>query len=197
MGCCLGKKDNHFDVELSTTTNDAVTCKCGLTGSGVKVVHDGQNNRFNINGSGTVISSCPLDCDTGRWEVVIGKGAANIQVGIKRFDKKHPTDLNGTLKDTESDAKSPSWYMKGVDLKEGDVVGVYWDQTDLPMLSFTVNGKAVSSADINRVRPSSDAFAAISIKGEGSCSFVFDEAQFKYPSKSGKFKMIICSTSII
>jgi hypothetical protein len=186
---------------MSTTTNSAVTCKAGPRGDQVSLSFDTEKNQYDLAGTGSVLGSCPLDCDTARWEVVIGPAAnkevaSSIQVGVKRYNKKHPSNLNGSLETTSADAESPSWLLTGAVLKEGDVVGVYWDQTDLPMLSFTLNGKSLPAASVNRIRPSGEIYPAVSLSS-GTCSMVFDDDHFRHPSIASKFKMIICSTSLI
>ena len=82
-------------------------------------------------------------------------------------------------------------------LKSGDVVGFYWDQTALPMLSFTVNGEDMPSLSINRVRPAVDVYPAASVKGNGSMTFCFSGDSFKYPPKNSKFSMIVCASQLI
>ena len=82
-------------------------------------------------------------------------------------------------------------------LKQGDVVGLYWDQTALPMLSFTVNGEEIPSLSINRVRPAVDVYPAASVKGNGSMTFCFSGDSFKYPPKNSKFSMIVCASQLI
>lgn len=198
MGCCFRKPSNFDDIEFSNTVNSAVTSKCGLTGSNLQVSFDDSTNTYRIkgNGVGTVIGSCPLDCDTARWEILVVK-AKGVQIGVKRYIKKQSNDLNKNLSSTKNDSDCPSWLLENTELKDGDVVGIYWDQTDLPMLSFTVNGNEIFNASINRIRPSTDIFPAVSLENNSECTLIFDETQFKYPSKSSKFKMIICSTSII
>ncbi len=152
MGCCFSRgksaADEDNDVELSNTTNVAVTCKCGQFGSGVKSTVDPSNNYLKVEGNGTLIGSCPLDCDTAYWEVKVGDNPPGLRVGVRRFNKKKPSDLNGSLSE-QADAVAPDcWLFKGAsELKTGDVVGLYWDQTDLPMLSFAVNGVPVPSSD--------------------------------------------------
>ncbi|RYY83339.1 hypothetical protein EON63_11445 [archaeon] len=55
----------------------------------------------------------------------------------------------------------------------------------------------IHSQSVNRIRPSNDLFASVSV-GEGSeAVVVFDEGAFKFPPIASKFKMIICSTSLI
>jgi hypothetical protein len=91
----------------------------------------------------------------------------------------------------------PSWVLDSSLLAEGDVIGVRWDQTDLPMLSFLKNGKVVDSASVNRVRPAIDIFPAISLEEGSSCQIIFDGKSFKYPPVGTKFKMIVCATNLI
>lgn len=82
-------------------------------------------------------------------------------------------------------------------LKPGDIVGFYWDQTALPMLSFTVNGEDIPSLSINRVRPAVDVFPAVSVKGKSTVTFCFDGDSFRYPPKNRKFAMIVCASQLI
>ena len=142
-----------------------------------------------------------MDCDTAYWEVVIGKGGGDVKIGIKKFSRKSKEEnvtalLGGDLEEDTSD-DYPAWVLKGVSYKENDVIGVYWDQTDQPMLSFALNGVMCSSnTSINRVRPAHDIFPAVSVKNGGTCSIVFDGNHFSHAPAS-KFRMIICATSII
>eukprot|EP01038_Epipyxis_sp_PR26KG_P004749 gene4749-6661_t len=198
MGCCFGRRSSDGDVELSSTMNDAVTCKCGLIGEKINMNDTPQG--YAIKGSGTAIGSCSLECDTAMWEVKLLKNVENIRVGVKRCNKKVSSkSLNGGLDDElKDDDSSPSWFFKEFSqAKVGDVVGVYWDQTDLPMLSFSLNGKMMDDSSVTRIRPSSDMYPAVSVKGDGECLLIFDGTNFSYPPISNKFKMIVCATSLI
>lgn len=136
-----------------------------------------------------------MDCDVAYFEVKIGRNNPHCtKVGVKKGNKKN-MDLSGFLEQVEG-SESPSWVFDYPDLKEGDVVGVHWDQTDLPMLSFTLNGIEFTQAAITRVRPAQDIFPAVSMKA-GSCELIFDEDGFLHKPKSSKFKMIVCATSLI
>eukprot|EP01033_Poteriospumella_lacustris_P005141 gene5141-3665_t len=114
-----------------------------------------------------------------------------------RYSAKKNVNLSKSLEDYGDNAESPSWWLKGVSLKEGDVIGVYWDQTDLPMLSFTRNGQLLGQSCINRIRPSSEIFPAVSLAGASSVTVIFDDDGFRFPPLASKFKMILCSSSII
>ena len=167
-------------------------CKCGLAGEKVRIVPREETSVFSVTGSGTVIGSCGLDCDTGYWECVVGKNPAQVQIGVKRYSKE--TSLESLLS-----SKGGDWCMEADDLafKEGDVVGIYWDQTDLPMLSFTLNGVLMTKCSITRVRPAQDIYPAVSITDGATCDIVFDAAYFKHPPASKKFTMIVCATQLI
>lgn len=191
-------------MELSDNVvlNDALTCKLGARAERLKV--SAGENGFNVVGPGIVLGSCPLDCDTARWEVIIQhldpncEGEAHAtQIGVMRFNAKKNVDLCKSLEDYGENSDTPSWWLKGINVKEGDVIGVYWDQTDLPMLSFTRNGQLLGQSCINRIRPSSEIFPAVSLSGSSSVTIVFDDDGFRFPPLASKFKMILCSASII
>jgi hypothetical protein len=101
---------------------------------------DPVSDRYIIEGSGLAIGSCALDCDTAMWEVKVGKSPEGVRIGVKRYNKKKSPDFSLALGDGEEEkdsSETASSYLKNAELKEGDVIGVYWDQTDLPMLSFS------------------------------------------------------------
>jgi hypothetical protein len=203
MGCLFSifrrkREEDDVTIELGSATNAAVTCKCGVYGPQIKTVVDPVTHITRVEGSGTALGSCALDCDTGYWEVKLGANPAGVTIGVKRYNAKKASPLTGSLKDGGDDNfifVPPSSTV----LKAGDVVGVYWDQTDLPMLNFTVNGIEIPSASIMRIRPAQDILPAISLDAgtNSSVEFIFDGNHFCYPPKSGKFKMIVCATSLI
>ena len=112
-----------------------------------------------------------LDCDIGYWEVEVGDNPKGCRVGIKRFNhKKGPVSLDGGL---EAGEKVPScWILEPRDLdeeiKKGQVIGIHWDQSDFPMVSFTIDGRLHSKASITRVRPNPT--SARSEERAGACS---------------------------
>jgi hypothetical protein len=184
---------------MSTVTNAAVTCRRGLFGKDVKATTDPTTTFCKVEGHGTCIGSCSLDCDTAYWEVRVGDNPEGVCIGVKRFNPKQPSDLCIGLDEKGSDAEtqSESYLFSGQNLKSGDVLGIYWDQTDLPMLSFAINGVEMPSSAILRIRPAIDIYPAVSVKKGSSCEMIFDGNHFLHPPKSSKFKMIVCATSLI
>lgn len=202
MGCCFSKKSATEDDKVALKANEThgnVTSKIGKHGDEIKIEHIQSNNFYSIRGKGTAVGSCFLECDTAYWEVRINDNPSGICIGIKRNDK----NLNGFL-DTDQSGTSPSveesWYFKcnsESELKSGDVIGVHWDQTALPMLSFTLNGNDVSDRSYLRVRPANNILPAVSLKEGSSCDFIFDGNHFLQKPKASRFGAIICATSLI
>jgi hypothetical protein len=157
--CCFkGGSAPEEDVEISVVQNDLVRCRMGACAPTVKVKSvqgvQGAMSAFAIEGSGTALGSCPIDCDTGYFEVKLGGAASsdNIKVGVKRYNAKKNVDLTGQLDSPNESFPGFCFSSHKTVLKAGDVIGVHWDQTDLPMLSFTVNGVEVRS-NILDIRP--------------------------------------------
>jgi len=208
MGCCCGKSNNSdTQIEvISTETNSLVCPKIGKHGHHIKVEYDTNKKYYSLQsqgGPGIALGSCHLDCDTGYWEVKIGENvtssssaAAGILIGVKRLqDKQQATKL---LDNCFSEEATDCWYLKDVTYKKGDVIGIFWDQTALPMLSFSLNGSLLpDDTSILRIRPANDIVPAISLQDSCSCDVIFDANTFQYPPKSSKFGQIICATSII
>jgi hypothetical protein len=154
------------------------------------------NDSFHIRGEGTVVGSCSLDCDTACWEVKLGENPENIRMGIKRMKKNADHRLNGQL-DDKHEGNDDSWALEGYAAKEGDVIGVYWDQTDKPMLFFTCNGKQLDVGSVSRIRPANDVYPAFSVGRGSSCTVVFNENHFAHQPVYRRFGQIICATSLI
>ena len=151
---------------MNKLTDIAVTCKCGLKGDNVIVKQDESTKRYSIQGFGTAVGSCALECDTATWEVKLGTNPSGVKIGVKRLTKRSSNEKSsvaGFLDDPGNlEPEQTTWFLKNnTELKEGDVVGVYWDQTDFPMLNFSLNGKLLSNVAINRIRPSQDIYPAI------------------------------------
>ena len=187
------------DVELSSnSTSTSVMCKCGLYGNDVHISVDHKNNFIAVRGKGIALGSSTLDCDTAYWEVRVGQNPEGVKIGIKRFQIAKPAELSGNLSDPILPGEdSPAWFFQGPAFKTGDVIGVYWDQTDLPMLSFTLNGSIVPEASILRIRPAFDIVPAVSVEDKSTCEMIFDGNHFLNQPKSSKFQMIISAKSLI
>lgn len=201
MGCCFGRGSTEDGESLemldSNVTNEAVLCRIGRKGDGIRVLEE--SKCFEVSGEGIVLGSSMLDCDIGYWEVTLGENPRGCRVGIKRYQKKRPVNLDGSL---EAGEKDPScWVLEPKDLdeelKKGQVIGIHWDQSDLPMVSFTIDGRLHSKASINRIRPTNDLFPAVSLSDGSTARLAFHEEAFQKKPWAPKFRMIVSATSIM
>jgi hypothetical protein len=206
MGCCFGKgSEDDQDaggMEMGEpVTNEAVLCRIGLKGDNIKFKEEPAGKAFNVTGQGTVLGSSSLDCDIGYWEVTLGKKPQGIRVGIKRFNKKRAVPLTDHLEADPKDKTPTCWILDPKDiedeLKEGQVIGVHWDQSDFPMVSFSINGKLHSKASINRIRPANDLYPAVSLEEGSTATLAFNEEAFKSKPWAPKFRMIVSATNIM
>jgi len=189
---CFGGDDEEDEELLS----DSTCCKIGYTSKKISITSN-DNNSHSIKGNGIVLGSCALDCDSAYWEILIKSNASNIQIGLVRYDPKNnkqkggPTELDYKMDLNQKDKK--------VNLNDGDVIGIKWDQTDMPMVVFTINGKTINHASITRVRPSINIYPAVLLEdgGNGACDLIFSRSLFKFKPESPKFDQIICAKSII
>ena len=225
MGCCCSSEESADtaieEVELETR-NVANMPKIGLHSKHMKIARI-DHGLFKIKGKGVALSSCMLEADIAYWEVVIPSsssrtsGKENVMVGVSRFMKNQkgtpildtPVDFTAVNEcgDNNVSVKAlptqqvPFWGMPvSIHNHEKDtVVGVHFDQTDLPMLSFTVNDELQFSKSINRIKPSQNLYVSVSIPDgcENECIVIFDDAHFKGKPSANKFGPLICSSSLI
>lgn len=191
------KKSEQNEIELSSNAvNSMVMCKVGVKGKQSIVNVDSGSNIIQVSGRGTVLGSCALDCDTAFWQVKVGNNPSGIKIGVKRWVAKRPVSCDELLTG-DAGGDEPNWILSNYELKTDDVVGVYWDQTDFPILSFSVNNVDIPEASIHRIRPAIDILPAVSVDKGSTCEIIFDGNSFTHKPKSSKFKMIVCATSLI
>lgn len=202
MGCCPSS-DEEVVVELNDVTNAAVQCNAGMAGKNTLVKRT-EAGDYHISGQGTMVGSCSLDCDIAFWEVKLLREADSVQVGLAKFNPKRPVPLEGELTgDNDGKGAAPQWVLKreflpqGQKLQEGDVVGVHWDQTDFPMVCFTLNGVFLPNASITRIRPAQDIYPAVSVSGKGEAEARFAGGTFEFKPMASKFTPIVCATNLI
>ena len=139
------------------------------------------------------------------WEVKIVKGGAGVNIGLKKYVAKRPIPLDGKLETETNDGKGsePCWILqrdlmgKQTTLNDGDVIGIHWDQTDFPMVSFTLNGVFLPSASITRIRPAQDIFPAVSCADGSVAEVCFDGSNFAFKPIASKYTAIVCASSLI
>jgi len=123
--CCASRYTYDSDEEDGVETTEVVVnvnlCKAGPASDGLSVVEKDEGGVYSASGKGVIIGSCALECDTAYWEVVIGAEPSSVAIGVIRFDPKKEEKPASLSKD--------KWVLETKEpLKQGDVVGVHWDQ---------------------------------------------------------------------
>lgn len=109
-----------------------------------------------VGGSGTVRANSPIDQDRCYWEigVVSSIGGAAFSVGISR--PFSGSEQLRTLGDQLERSGPLSWSLRvndmddalGVIAAEGDVIGIAFDQSDVAILEFFLNGHLIPNASV-------------------------------------------------
>lgn len=102
-----------------------------------------------------------------------------------------PSQVNGTQ------------WMRRIDVENGDVIGVAVQQSDLPMVQFTLNGESLHISAINRFRGM--VYPAIFLPeimteeetSSITATLVVDERDFKHKSPGPRFGPVIVARSIV
>lgn len=187
----LGKIQRERDaVELNQMQNSHPACICDQKQKGTQV----QVSRYCVSGEGTALATVDVEQAAAFWEVeVVAQGKFRVGLAQKARSKEDLKRLDGQIGD-----KVRSWAIgsTSLDLKEKDVIGVYFDQRELPTLKLTLNGEWIDEQRFvkgikGEVRP------AVSVSGGAMLTFKFDAHSFKFPPKEKQFTSIIPSRSII
>jgi len=185
MGCCMviqrGDEGQGPDLEAQTAS-PMVGIPDNMKGPELQV--DGS---LVVRGKGSALASAPIEQDAAYWEVKVIK-PGSILVGVSR--KLRAAELSKVLNDS---VDPPRWWLMDNDaLKEGDVVGVAFGQSDLPNLSFTVNGSSQPSFDVKRI--GGLVYPVFSVADGAEIQVVFQEERFESaPPPSFKPLMIVRS----
>lgn len=169
-----------------------------------------RKNPNTISGQGLALAGVIIEQDVAYWEWYMQappqKNMESILFGVTgKKDAKFYQDLSPeTIKSTEE--KGPSQvngtqWMRRIDFENGDVIGVAVQQSDLPMVQFSLNGEPLHISAINRfqgtVYPA--IYLPFSTDDQGVvATLVVDEASLKYAKSFGdRFGPIIVARSIV
>lgn len=107
----------------------------------------------------------------------------------------HPT---GTSTDASSPETNGTALMTKIKVSNGDVVGVAVQQSDLPMVQFTLNDDPLFGDSINRFK--GQVYPAIYLPegNEGlSLTFVFSEKDFKKSPPGSRFLPVMVARGLV
>lgn len=162
----------------------SITLDPQLTGSKVNL----SNRNSTISGDGISLGGCSLQQDRAYFEARITKTDGSFQVGIanRRAHKDKPLGDDPNL----------SWvFQSHPKLAVGDVIGVAYDQADMPCLNFFHNGKLMQNERL--VGMKGEVYPAVSVSGGAQLSVNFTH-QFEYPPGNPyQYSGIIQSQSLI
>lgn len=87
--------------------------------------------------------------------------------------------------------------MRSIKVKNGDVIGIIVQQSDLPMVQFLLNGEPLHDLSVNRFRGA--VYPAIYLpENDGlSVRFVFRESEFRQKSPNARFMPLMVARGIM
>lgn len=165
-----------------------------LAADGVKISADGRT----VSGKGTVLVNVPLHQDQVHWEIKLVKlpqdaSELSFRIGVSRKIKEALENKLGEIPNT--------WGLKPEEttltLKEGDVIGVSYDQSSgRPMVFFSHNGEKLPTSTIKGISglvcPAVTVMEGVELEG----CFAVEPTDFQYPPPNS-FMGIIPPRSLV
>lgn len=142
-----------FDPSLHITKNTMVSLDSVFCGTQVTI------SNFTIGGVGAVIADAGLHQGRAYWEIKVVDFPDEARLGAGVCKKELPESgyyNSALLSSADGTAWTQVFGEQGVQVKPGDLIGVAYDQSDLPLLAFFVNGNKA---------------AEILVRGRGSLLF--------------------------
>jgi hypothetical protein len=158
-----------------------------------------------VSGYGLALASVSLEQDAGYWEIHVVEtpdeiGRIYIGVspkrdrqfftdGVKSEGFRTNSDGNDTSSstangdDTDDDPHPPGTeLMKRLAVTANDIIGIAMQQSDLPMLQFTLNGAPLTDGSINRFRGNPYPAVYLPDDNSGRVRFVFRDCSHQPPN---------------
>jgi hypothetical protein len=114
-----------------------------------------------------------------------------LSIGVAR--KLNQNELEAGIGEACADGIERWWTMKAF-LKESDVIGVAFGQSDLPNLSFTKNGKPLPSEDVKKI--GGLVYPVIGVTGDAVVQVMFESNDFEHPPPS-RFSPLMVAQSVL
>lgn len=140
-----------------------------------------------ISGTGVALASTRLEQDRAYFEFKVNK-TGSFQVGVAN----RRVNLDGEL----GDDSTLSWgFQSHAQIKDGDVIGVSYDQADLPCANFFHNGQLLDNERLTGMR--GELYPAAAVRNGAKLTANFGH-QFEYePPAQFKYSGIIPASSLI
>ena len=150
MGCCCsyfvgknGGETKESELVAQGSGGKALFVSRRMSAPTVSISDDG------ISGYGlAVIGPTSIEQDSAYWEwqieLPVKKDLDTIMFGVSgKKDRKFYTELE------DKEHNSEAW-MRSIECQDGDVIGVAIQQSELPMVQFTLNGDIIHDKAVNR-----------------------------------------------
>lgn len=168
-----------------------------------------RTNDRSATGNGLALVSVSLDQDAAYWEwhisIAGGSVVDNILFGVSsRKDQKffESKDEEKSSQDEDPCQANGTQWMRCVEVRDGDVVGIAMQQSDLPMLQLMLNGEILHLSSINRFK--GIVYPSILLPAQSdddstklSVDFVPSEEEFKFSAPGAKYVPIMVARSIV
>mmetsp|Transcript_22336 Transcript_22336/g.68943 ORF Transcript_22336/g.68943 Transcript_22336/m.68943 type:complete len:202 (-) Transcript_22336:2317-2922(-) len=201
MGCLFSCDDEDDEPMAETEVELSATRK----GSQVRL-EGGE-----VHGSGTVFADAAIHQDAAYWEVKIIKNGGRIVWGISRDIERDALNAALSIKEGEDsacvldsanldptsnpDPEDEAPHSGIMVLNTNDVLGVYVQQSDLPMVQFYCNGQEIPETAVNRFRGLM--YPCVSVMGGAIVKVTFNEESWEYPPAQKKYQAMMKAQELI
>jgi len=214
MGCCFSNggysREEGGDIELQFDDSPAIIVEDKST-CGLMSMYMEDKNCLTSDGEGKFAAAMAPVCleqDKSYWEIHVthtgdaANDAANdfmLYAGVCK--KNDISKTAASLKDPPESFTDPLFIVSLPGLKKNDTIGLCFDQSDLPMLTFRINDE-ITSHHITRVRGAVFPFVAFSAgnpdKGATTTavSMVFKGARFRSKMPT-KFDTVLAASNLL
>jgi len=193
--CLIGGEDGVATKESELVSQETAKQKCinvRMTSPTITV-----EAGVSVKGFGLGLIGTPIEQDSAYWEwqieLPVKKDLDTIMFGVSgKKDRKFYTELE------DKEHNSEAW-MRSIECQDGDVIGVAIQQSDLPMVQFTLNGDIIHDKAVNRFRGTiyPSVFLPFPVEKDLKVTAVLAENKFHHMSPAAKFGPIIVARSIV
>ncbi|KAL7444820.1 hypothetical protein ACHAXM_009454 [Skeletonema potamos] len=169
-----------------------------MSAPSIEVANDLGNE---VKGYGLALTDVSVEQESCYWEWRVrtgGNSTATVMVGVS--NKRNSTFYEILASSSVPPEQHGTKFMCTVsDLKDGDVIGVVVQQSELPMIQLFVNGEVEDGLQVTRFRGT--VFPSIYLPQQGannvSASFLYTEEQFIHGPPGPQFHPLIAERSLM
>ena len=169
-----------------------------MSAPSIRVANDLRNE---VVGYGLALTDVSVEQDSCYWEWRIRTGdnpTTTVMVGVsnRRNSKFYEILASSSVPPEQHGTK---FMCTASDLKDGDVIGIVVQQSELPMIQLWVNGQLEDGLQVTRFRGT--VYPSIYLPQQGSnnvsASFLYREEQFVHGPPAPQFHPLIAGRSLV